>query len=419
MSMRKDREITIIRESTTKSSRPAGRLSVSLTEALLGDSLDPLLSLHEGSSINEKRAVLPGGNKENGKFIDRHPKFREFAANQSMNRGDSRSVSFDIDGIPDKSAYLSMNQNGIMRAYNGERGKKEAIEFRSDRKNKEEEPVLEITPDTQPTEQPNSRDADVDTQNADDAATRQAAEDERLRQLEDLPGESNEDKLKSLLPEFDKIPKDDNLTYEQKLDKWLETYNKAIDLSEYDDKENLKTSASGIIKNFKEYKENVFKTIKDADGYFNKNVRLIKDFSDRNSPMSVAAKSSLMDIMYKAASEAGGDGDPGPQDDDRPERDTDVDTTEYGDGDPGEDPQQGGESGGAGRPAGEPEGGDVIVGPPNGQGGGGQPQPPPTGDAKDVSDYIDQVAAGVETVDLSENRRPLHKRSLVELLYSR
>ena len=78
---------------------------------------------------------------------------------------------------------------------------------------------------------------------------------------------------------------------------------------------------------------------------------------------------------------------------------------------------------GTGRPEGEPEGGDVIVGPPNGQGGGGNPPPPPTGNAKDVSDYIDKVAADGLTDDqirgLSENRRPLHKRSLVELLYSR
>jgi hypothetical protein len=207
---------------------------------------------------------------------------------------------------------------------------------------------------------------------------------------------------------------------------------------EYDDKEDLKIGASRIINNFKEFKKNIFSTIKDPGGYFLKNVRLIKDFSDRNSPMSVAAKSSLMDIMYKAASEAedgesggeGGAGGPGndeqppfPGDEDAPaDLDDQVsDTMTYGDVPAGimaSPPKEDGEEE-TGRPPGEPEGGDVIDGPPNGQEGGGQPPPPPTGDAKDVSDYIDKVAAGAEMVDLSEIRRPLHKRSLVELLYSR
>jgi len=419
--MRKDREITIIRESTTKSSRPADRLSVSLTEALLGDSLDPLLSLREEYRLDEDREKLDGHTKKTTRYLDQHPKFRELA--KSIPSGTDRLINLNIDGVPAKQTFAAVNKKGIPRAYTDRGEAKDWID--DDRTDaSKQEPVIEIVPTTTA---PGAESGENPYEDAEDAAeaerqqTRQGLDDAQVGEDEEEadPGESNDEKLKALLPEFDKISEDDTLSYEQKLDKWLETYDKAIDLSEYDDKENLKIGASGIIKNFKEYKENVFKTIKDADGYFNKNVRLIKDFSDRNSPMSVAAKSSLMDIMYKAASEAGGDGDPGPQDDDRPERDTDVDTTEYGDGDPGEDPQQGGESGGAGRPAGEPEGGDVVGEPPGGQEGGGQPPPPPTGDAKDVSDYIDKVAAGAEMVDLSEIRRPLHKRSLVELLYSR
>jgi hypothetical protein len=322
--MRKDRQITIIRESTTKSSRPAGRLSVSLTEALLGDSLDPLLSLHEGSSINEKRAVLPGGNKENGKFIDRHPKFREFAANQSMNMGTSRSVSFDIDGIPDNSVYLSMNQNGIMRAYNGEGGNKEAIGFRSDTRNKEEEPALEITPDapqTPPETSTNPGTVDPDVTDGDqedldaDVKRAQTAADERWQAVKDQEDSEREYDSTFSGPGGERIPP-----------------------PEYDGRETF-------------------------------------------------------------VDDGGGDMDP----DDPRLKDPQTASSEEED---------------TGRPEGESEGGDVIVGPPNGQGGGGQPQPPPTGDAKDVSDYIDKVAAGAEMVDLSEIRRPLHKRSLVELLYS-
>jgi len=420
MSMRKDREITIIRESTTKSSRPAGRLSVSLTEALLGDSLDPLLSLREEYRLDEDREKLDGHTKKTTRYLDQHPKFRELA--KSIPSGTDRLINLNIDGVPAKQTFAAVNKKGIPRAYTDRGEAKDWID--DDRTDaSKQEPVIEIVPTTTAPGAESGENPYEDAEGAAEADRQQtrrgldaaqAGEDEE----EPDPGESSDEKLKALLPEFDKISKDDSLSYEQKLDKWLETYNKAIDLSEYDDKEDLKIGASGIINNFKEFKKNIFSTIKDPGGYFLKNVRLIKDFSDTESPMSVAAKTSLMDIVYKAASEAGGDGDPGPQDDDRPERDTDVDTTEYGDGDPGEDPQQGGESGGAGRPAGEPEGGDVVGEPPGGQGGGENPPPPPADDIESVKNYIDQVAQDREIVDLSERKLPMHKRSLAELLYS-
>ena len=76
------------------------------------------------------------------------------------------------------------------------------------------------------------------------------------------------------------------------------------------------------------------------------------------------------------------------------------------------DDNEGGEQGGEG--GGEPPGGDVID-EPEPQGGA---QPPAADDVESVKNYIDQVARGTETVNLSERRVPMHMRSLVELLYS-
>jgi hypothetical protein len=315
MSMRKDREITIIRESTTKSSRPVGRLSVSLTEALLGDSLDSLLSLREEYRLDEKRVELDGHTKETTRYLDQHPEFRELA--KSIPNGKDRNLSLDIDGVPIKQTHVSVNKKGIPRAYS-DVGEAKGWNRSS---STTQEPVIEIVPTT----------------------TAPGAESGEPPP-EDVASDNNADDLE----------KDAKEAEEQDKERWQQIDDREQTGREYD------TTFSG----------------------------------------------------------PGGERVPVPSDDDRPERDTDVDTTNHGDGNPGEDPQQGGESGGAGPPAGEPEGGDVVNEPPGGQGGGENPPPPPADDIESVKNYIDQVAQDRETVDLSERKLPMHKRSLTELLYS-
>ena len=390
MSMRKDREITIIRESSKSSVRSRENLNPSLVEALFDENYD-VSSL---GSLNEERLKAPGYSKKDEKFVDQYSTVRDLA--KGVDNKNAKEFEVNIPGVPKKITIVK-NRFGVSRVYTGasQASEEEAWKFRSDTK-EERFPVIEITPDTQPSEQPNSRDADVDTQNADDAATRQAAEDERLRQLDALPGESNDEKLKALLPEFDKIPEGDSLSYEEKLDKWLETYNKALDLSGPDNKEELKSQASEFIEKLKSDKDNVLNSLKDAGSYFHTNLKSITNFL---SDDSMIPKSSIMTIV---ASER-----------DRLE-------SEGGAGRDG----AGGESGGDRRT--DPPGVDVVRDGETDAASGAEvetaPPPTPSGDAKALRDYIDNIAAKGLTPDeiqgLSENRRPLHKRSLIDLLYS-
>ena len=396
MSMRKDREITIIRESTTKSSRPVGRLSVSLTE-LLGDSLDPLMSLHEGVFLNEKRAEMPGSNKNDKKFLDQHPEVRELA--NGVGRGKTTPFNIDIEGIPDKRIEITNNQNGIPRIYSDSG---EARSWRSDKRTTAamQEPVIEITPAATPSAETGPGDEEDDLSRQVDAEREQsriAPENDEDGDETDAGAEtSDSDRLKTLLPEFDKIKGEDNLSYDQKLDKWLETYNKVLDLSDYDEKDTLKSQASEFIEKLKSDKDSVLKSFEDANSYFLTNLKSITDFL---SDDSIVPKSSIMTIVSGERDRLkGGEGG-----------ETEGGETEGGETEGGE--TEGGETEGVPNRDGDIEG--------SGDGDGTETPPPPTDDAKAVSDYIDQVAAGVETVDLSENRRPLHKRSLVELLYSR
>jgi hypothetical protein len=330
--MRKDREFTITRESTTKSSRPAGRLSVSLTEALLGDSPDPLMSLHEGVFLNEKRAEMPGSNKNDKKFLDQHPEVRELA--NGVGRGKTTPFNIDIEGIPDKRIEITNNQNGIPRIYSNSG---EARSWRSDKRTTAamQEPVIEITPAATPSSETGPGDEE-DT--GAETSTNPTTVDP------DVTDDDQED-----------LDADVRQAQDSADERWQTVKDREDSEREYDS------------------------TFSGPGG-------------ERIPPPEPDGRETFVD-------DGGGDMDP---DDPRLK-----------------DPQAASsEEEGTGRPPGEPEDGDVIDGPPDGQGGGGQPPPPPTGDAKAVSDYIDQVAVGTEVVYLSEIRRPLHKRSLVELLYS-
>lgn len=310
MSMRKDREITIIRESSKSSVRSRENLNPSLVEALFDENYD-VSSL---GSLNEERLKAPGYSKKDEKFVDQYSTVRDLA--KGVDNKNAKEFEVNIPGVPKKITIVK-NRFGVSRVYTGasQASEEEAWKFRSDTK-EERFPVIEITPATpaQPQAQEENPYADAEDAAEADRMQSQMGRDEQGEEEEDTDSDGPPP-----LTDDDYLERDDQ-----------ERPPHDLEITD-DDEDNV------------------------------------------------------------------------PKDDDRPPgAGENADSTEYGDKDPNEmpqDPQAGGEQGG-------------------GSGEGGQPPPPPTGDAKAVSDYIDQVATGAQTVDLSEIRRPLHKRSLIELLYS-
>ena len=355
--MRKEREFTIIRESSKSSVRSRENLNPSLVEALFDENYD-VSSL---GSLNEERLKAPGYSKKDEKFVDQYSTVRDLA--KEVPNKNAKEFEVNIPGVPKKITIVK-NKFGISRVYTGasQADEEEAWKFRSDTK-EEKFPVIEITPDTQPSTDLDSGDGEDDLSQQVDAEREQS----RIDPENDEDGDETDAGAETSTNPTTVDP----------------------DVTD-DDQEDLDAD----VRQAQDSADERWQTVKDReDSEREYDSTFSGPGGERIPPPEPDGRETFV-------GDGGGDMDP----DDPRLKDPQTSSSEEEE---------------TGRPEGEPEGGDVIVGPPNGQGGGGQPQPPPTGDAKDVSDYIDKVAAGAETVDLSEIRRPLHKRSLVELLYSR
>jgi hypothetical protein len=207
MGMQKDRKIEIAWDRRRSTEKIDGS-RLSLMESFFGDPSTIVDLIHGGERIDEgpSPSRIPSGAKDGKEpvYLDQLKSFR--------NRDDVKAMkpnsTITIDKIirpfnaPAENVHVAKNVKGVIRAYD----RQDIAQTNTKAKGMKDDKVYddadlfpqlkgqEPTTDAEP--QGSERDADVDAQNASDAAARQAAEEERLSRLEtqtDDEGEEQDD----------------------------------------------------------------------------------------------------------------------------------------------------------------------------------------------------------------------------------